>query len=156
MSFAARAQGRISRQRQGHCPVWQSVCRLFQRFLGGCLVSAKAQRGLWARNMRPRGGVESKNFSTTILLLSPSSLHDRPVNQEMGCWGKEYDYIWPAEGENGRLMSQNNHLIGIWMPGSFIDQRGGWRSKVKKAINPANISWNGLFQGWTVLISSFL
>ena len=49
------------------------------------LVSAEAQRGLWARNKRPRGGVESKSFSTRMLLLSPSSLHDRPVNREMGC-----------------------------------------------------------------------
>jgi len=43
--------------------------------------------------------------------------------------------------EDGRLMSQNNHLIGIWMPGSFIDQRWGKvRKQSKKAINLANIS----------------
>ena len=29
----------------------------------------------------------------------------------------------PADWEDGRLVPQNNHLIGVWMPGSFIDQR---------------------------------
>ena len=29
----------------------------------------------------------------------------------------------PAGHEDGRLVPQNNHLLGVWMPGSFIDQR---------------------------------
>ena len=29
----------------------------------------------------------------------------------------------PADREDGRLAPQNNHLLGVWMPGSFIDQR---------------------------------
>lgn len=29
----------------------------------------------------------------------------------------------PADQEEGRLTSQNNHLTGVWMPGSFTDQR---------------------------------
>ena len=28
-----------------------------------------------------------------------------------------------ADWEGGRLMPQNNHLIGVWMPGSFTEQR---------------------------------
>ena len=35
----------------------------------------------------------------------------------------------PADREDGRLTSQNNHLVEAWMPGSFMDQR--WR-EVKK------------------------
>ena len=36
---------------------------------------------------------------------------------------------------------QNNHLIRVWMPGSFINQRWGRvRKQCKKAINLANIS----------------
>ena len=35
----------------------------------------------------------------------------------------------PDDREDGRLMSQNNHLVGVWMPGSFIEQRGGEVSK---------------------------
>ena len=27
----------------------------------------------------------------------------------------------PADGEDGRLMSQNNHLIRVWMPVYFIE-----------------------------------
>ena len=30
----------------------------------------------------------------------------------------------PADPEeDGRLTSQNNHLVRAWMPGSFMDQR---------------------------------
>ena len=29
----------------------------------------------------------------------------------------------PANREDGRLVPQNNHLIWVWLPGSFIDQR---------------------------------
>ena len=31
----------------------------------------------------------------------------------------------PADKEDSRLMSQNNHLIGVQMTGSFIEQRSG-------------------------------
>ena len=27
----------------------------------------------------------------------------------------------PADQEDGRLMFQNNHLVGVWMSGSFMD-----------------------------------
>ena len=30
-----------------------------------------------------------------------------------------------ADQVDGRLMSQNNHLIVDWIPGSFIEQRWG-------------------------------
>ena len=30
----------------------------------------------------------------------------------------------PADQEDSRLMCLNNHLIGIWMPVSFIELRG--------------------------------
>ena len=37
--------------------------------------------------------------------------------------------------EDGRLAPQNNHLLGVWMPGSLIDQRQGEvRKQSKKAI----------------------
>ena len=36
-----------------------------------------------------------------------------------------------ADQEDGRLMSQNNHLMGAWMLGSFIEQRGEGGEEVK-------------------------
>ena len=40
-----------------------------------------------------------------------------------------------ANCEDGKLMSQNNNLIGVWMPGSFIEQRGKQaRKSSQKAI----------------------
>ena len=50
-------------------------------------------------------------FSYSVqLLLSPSSLcllHDRPINQKRGA-----EEMNPANQEDGRLMSQSNHLMG--------------------------------------------
>ena len=50
-----------------------------------------------------------------------------------------------ADGEDGRLISQNNHLVGAQMPGSFMDQR--WeevRKQNKKDYSIlANIPQNG-------------
>ena len=36
-----------------------------------------------------------------------------------------------ADQEDGRLMSQNSHLMGAWMLGSFIEQRGEGGEEVK-------------------------
>ena len=41
----------------------------------------------------------------------------------------------PADRKDGKLLSQNNHLVGVWMPGSFMDQRWGEvRKESKNAI----------------------
>ena len=40
-------------------------------------------------------------------------------------WGKESNLSWKAaDQEDGRLMSQNNHIIRVWMPDSFTEERG--------------------------------
>ena len=55
------------------------------------------------------------------------------------------------------LVPQNNHLIWVWMPYSFIDQR--WeemRKQSKKAFNLEDVSTNGKPQEGDMLISSFL
>ena len=65
----------------------------------------------------------------------------------------------PADQEDGRLMSQNNHLVRVWMPGSFIEperemmrklskkgrieRETQWGSKVKESLVLQNISRNG-------------
>lgn len=36
-----------------------------------------------------------------------------------------------ADGKDGGLMSQNNHHVGAWMPGSFMNQRSGWQGEGK-------------------------
>ena len=30
-----------------------------------------------------------------------------------------------ADGEDGRLIPQNNHFVCVWISGSFIEQSGG-------------------------------
>ena len=39
--------------------------------------------------------------------------------------------VKPADREDGRLMSLNNHLVSVWMPDSFIERRGGGRRRTK-------------------------
>ena len=60
-----------------------------------------------------------------LLLPSPSSLcslPDRSVKLRERCLGKEETLIGElADREDGRLVPQNNHLIGVWMPGPFVD-----------------------------------
>ena len=36
-----------------------------------------------------------------------------------------------ADRDDSKLMSQNNHLIGVWMSGLFTDQRWGEVRKQK-------------------------
>lgn len=61
-----------------------------------------------------------------------------------------------ADGEDGRLMSQNDHLVSFWMPGSIIQQRRGGVKKKKsiKVFNLPKISWKGHPGGRDVFISS--
>ena len=37
----------------------------------------------------------------------------------------------PADQKDGRLVSQKNHLMGFWMPVSFIEHREGGGEEVK-------------------------
>ena len=65
------------------------------------------------------------------LLPSPSLLcspHNRPMNLRDEVLGQGGDGQ-PADQEDGKLMPQSNHLIGVWMPGSFIEMRGGEDAK---------------------------
>ena len=68
------------------------------------------------------------------MLLSPSSLcslHDRPINRRQVLrQGIATLFRKLADREDGRLMSPKNHLIGVWMPVSFIEQRGGGDEEV--------------------------
>ena len=61
------------------------------------------------------------------LLPSPSlvcSSHHRPTNLSFRVLRQGGDLIrGTADQEDGRLAPQNNHLIRVWMPGYFIDQR---------------------------------
>ena len=46
-----------------------------------------------------------------------------------------------ADKEDGRLTPENNHLVGVWMPDSFMGQT--WEevgNKVKRLFNLASIS----------------
>ena len=50
--------------------------------------------------------------------------NNRPVNPrgEVLRHGREFNR-GPADREEGRLAPQDHHLIGVWIPGSFPDQR---------------------------------
>ena len=62
------------------------------------------------------------------VLSSPSSfcpLQDRSMNRRQGVEARIMTLFWkPADQEDGRLMSQNNHHIRVWMPGFFYNKVG--------------------------------
>ena len=69
----------------------------------------------WQANESARWGVEARN--TTL-------------------FGKSADW------EDGRLVPQNNHLVGVWMPRSFVESewKKQWGSKEKVSSVLQNIS----------------
>ena len=109
-------------------------------------------------------------YALQLLWVSPSSLsslHDRAVNQRWTVEARNRTlFAELANWEDGRLMCQNNHIPGVWMPGSFIGQRFGevrkqkghqsckylleWPASVRKWVNffpPVAIHrWTG---SWT-------
>ena len=91
--------------------------------------------------------------------------------REMRCWGREGTLIGePADQEDGSLAPQINHLIRVWMPGCFIDQRERSNEELKskgrrRGRCSGEVNWEGLQscktfpRGWKafwkgVLISS--
>ena len=73
----------------------------------------------------------------TVLAVTESKLTllaTRQVN-ESEVLGSGRDFIQElADGEDGRLVSQNNHLVRAWLPGSCMDPRWGQvRGKVRKS-----------------------
>ena len=79
-------------------------------------------------------------------------------------------WVQAHSAENGRLVPQNNHLSGVWMPGCFIDQRERsneelkskgriererqWASKVKGSSVFQNIS-KGMSSLWKRCVNLF-
>ena len=57
--------------------------------------------------------------------------------KETRCWERNMTlFREPADQEDGRLKSQNNHLVRTWMSGSFMDQDvERWGNKVKRPFN---------------------
>ena len=56
----------------------------------------------------------------------------RSESERRGVEAKENDFIRKAaDGEDGRLVPQNNHLFGVWMPDSFVrsEMWGGGEAK---------------------------
>jgi len=69
------------------------------------------------------------------MLLRPSSLcspYNTPINQETSVEARNRTLFGKlADQKDGRLISQNDHLIGVWVPMSFIEQRGKGGEEVK-------------------------
>ena len=58
----------------------------------------------------------------------------------------------PADREDGKLVPQNNHLIGVWMPGPFIDQRERSAEELKsKGRIEREMQWGSKVKGSSVL-----
>ena len=78
-------------------------------------------------------------------------LHDRPINWRQNIEARNTtSFRKPADIEDGRLVSPKSHLLGVWMPASFIEQRGRGGEEIKKK---GHLSCK---IGGKMLISSFL
>ena len=81
-------------------------------------------------------------------MLGPSSLcslHDRPVNPRDEVLRQEETLVGElADQQDGRLAPQNNHLIGVWMPGSFIEQRERGNEELKSKGRIDSEMWWGI------------
>ena len=65
-------------------------------------------------------GFSRQEYWSGVPLPSPP---DRPMNQRGKVLRQARDFnLGASRLRNGRLASQNNDLIRVWMPGSFIDQ----------------------------------
>ena len=72
------------------------------------------------------------------------------INQEMMFEARNMTLFEKLVDQDDRTMSQNNHHVSVWMPASFIEQRGEQAMKSsQKAIYLAKLERD-------VFISSFL
>ena len=70
---------------------------------------------------------------TVTNLCSLCSPQDRSVNLRGGVEARNTTLFGKsADQEDGRLASQNNHLVGVWMPVSFMGQRWGGGEETKE------------------------
>ena len=88
-----------------------------------------------------------------LVLLSLSFLclpQDKSMNPRRGVGSRKGLYSEQVDWEDGRLVPQNNHLAGVWMPGSFVKYQRNkqWRTKVKRQNRLERLSgeleWKGL------------
>ena len=89
-----------------------------------------------------------------MVLLSPGSLrslHDRPIREEVLKQRRDFNQR-AADWEVGTLAPQNNHLIVVWMSGSFIDQRERSNEELKSEGRiERKRQWGGKVKGSSVL-----
>ena len=102
------------------------------------IICNKARQGLFNSHSLPHKWLAELHAP---MLTSPHSLcssHGRPM--KMKRWGIEARnttlFRNSADGQDCRLISKNNHLLRVWMPGSSVEWKAGgrWGSKVKRLL----------------------
>ena len=87
----------------------------------GQMVPICPDQGQLATSSKDPGWLSQIVTESKLILLATRQANEskrRGVEaRKMTLFGK------PADRKDGRLAPQNNHLIWVWMPGSFIDQR---------------------------------
>ena len=87
------------------------------------------------------------------MLPSLCLTHNRPMNprDEVSRPGRDFNGE-PADPEDGRLVPHNRHLIGVWMPGSFINQRERSNEEPKSTgRTERETQWGSIVKGSPVL-----
>ena len=91
-----------------------------------------------------------------LLSLSPNSLcipHNRPMIQRDEVLRQGRDFDWGASWlRKCQASASNNHLFGVWNPGSFIDQRERSNEELKsKGIIERRMQWGSQVKESSVL-----
>ena len=93
----------------------------------------------------------ARTSNTLLCWVQAHSVHctTGPWIQETKCWGREETLVGElVDQQDSRLEPQNNHLIGVWMPGSFIDQREKSNEKLKsKGRIEREMQWGSKVKG---------
>ena len=93
-----------------------------------------------------------------LLSLSPNSLclpQNRPMIQRDEALRQGRDFNWGASWlRKCQASASNNHLLGVWMPGSFIDHRERSNEELKsKGIIERQMQWGSQGKESSVHIS---
>ena len=82
---------------------------------------------------------EEKTTYSSYLLPSSSLFclpHDSPVSLTDEVWRQGITTLFGKleDWEDGKLMSQNNNLIGVWMPGKEVNSKGHLSWKLERDV----------------------